>query len=231
MQRRQVGDAASDWATVIERSAKGTATISGLEPFAVNEFRLVAHNDDGESPASMSSGFMLTDAFTRVGLPPTVVLTSSASFAIAWAELAGAYRPALHFQLLYTRSPGGEEGWMQLATDVPGAAYEAFPLRCSSPGCAFRVKPLSLPGAEQLASHSAPRTTLPLPGLAEGSTRVELRLRSELDRDQLLMRRQVDNEIKRALDVPRGTIEVCDVFGFGRHFGLGTCKHHVLIYA
>ena len=35
---------------------------------------------------------MLTDAFSKVGLPPTVVPTSSASFSLAWAELGGACR-------------------------------------------------------------------------------------------------------------------------------------------
>ena len=223
VQRREVGDAASDWATVVERSAQSAATVGGLEPLAVSEFRLVAHNDDGQSPPSASGGLVLTDAFRRVGLPPTVVPTSSASFAIAWAELAGACRPALRFQLLYTRSPGmpGEEGWVQLATEVPGSSYEAFPLRCAAPGCAFRVRPLGLPGAEQLAPHSAPRTTLPLPGLLEGSTRLELRLRSsQLDRDQVLMRRQVEDEVERALQVPRGTVDVRDVFGFGRYLVL-----------
>lgn len=220
IQRREIGDASSDWATVIERSARSTVTIGGLEPFAVNEFRAVAHNDDGESPASLSSGLLLTDAFTNVGGPPTVVPTSSASFAISWAELAGACRPTLRFQLLYTRNPTAtnEGDWHQLATDVEGASFDAFPLRCPAPGCSFRVKPLGVPGAEQLSPRSAPRTSLPLPGLVEGSMRIELRLRGEqLDRDQILMRRQVEDDVERALKVPRGTVEVRDVFGSGRY--------------
>ena len=223
VQRREVGDTASDWATVVERSAQSAVTVGGLEPLAVSEFRLIAHNDDGESPPSASGGLVLTDAFSKVGVPPTVVPTSSASFSLAWAELGGACRPALRFQVLYTRSPGmpGEEGWVQLATDVPGSSYEAFPLRCAAPGCSFRVRPLGLPGGEQLAPHSAPRTTLPLPGLLEGNARVELRLRtSQLDRDQVLMRRQVEDEVERALQVPRGTVDVRDVFGFGRYLVL-----------
>ena len=48
--------------------------------------------------------------------------------------------------------------------------------------------------------------------------RIELRLRGEqLDRDQILMRRQVEDDVERALKVPRGTVEVRDVFGSGRY--------------
>ena len=223
--RREAGDDAAGWSKSIERSAQGTVTVRDLEPYSAYEFRVVAHNDDGESPASVSSGLLLTDVFSRVGVAPSVVATSSASFALSWTDLAGACRPSLRYQILYTRDPktadpktAGEVEWLQLATDVQGGSYEAFPLRCEPPGCAFRVIPLGQPGLEQLAPRSLLHPSLRLKNPPAGAVRLELRLlNAQLDRDQLLMRQQVEDDIEHALKVGRGTIDVQDVFGSNRY--------------
>ena len=213
-------EAHAGWVDTVERTAEPKALISSLEPYATYEYRVVAHNADGEAPPSASSGPVMTDAFLLKPGPPVVVASSSASFVIRLPDVAGSCRPDLRWRIMVSMLIAGDPTvtWKTLTRDATGKTYTAFPLRCPVAGCMFKLQPLGLQGWTKESSPTAPIASLPLPALDAESTRVEIKLRkAQPDRDLLVMRADLAFDLTRALSVELSSVDVRDVFGGGMY--------------
>jgi len=180
------------WSVLVARTAGTSVVVRGLAPYDAAEFRLTPHNKDGAGPASATVGPLLTDTDADAALSaPRVLPTSSASFALAWDDLAGGCRERMRWRVSVLRDAShvAEGAWEELASEVEGTGYEAFPVRCPPPGCLFRVQPVGIRGLDLPSEPSAPATSLLLAAPHAEAVRLQLVLtREQTGRDGAQLR-------------------------------------------
>jgi len=208
------------WTTIQRGLVKGSVLVEQLDPYSVTHFRLTAVNSKGESAPGAMSKPLLTDAENSHMLrPPTVQVTSSASFSVSWES--SPCRPQLLWEVLVARrnSSGPLQAWSTVAKGVGGTSYVAQSLRCPL-GCSFRVKPLDLPGWEQLSEPSPELKSVALPLAPSDAVRLELSLepsRSPLEEyDVAKLSTYLAADIAAALRIDTMQVVIQEVRGEGK---------------
>jgi len=208
------------WLPAVENVKAKTATVSSLDPYVAYRFRAIASNAAGVSAAGAESGPILTDAErTKVGEPPTVTATSSASIMVTWPS--SPCRPQLTFEVLYARHDGGGNSalqWQSLAK-MSGSSFEAQALRCPT-GCVFRIRPIELRGMGDAYSRpSAVVRTKTLPRAPAGAKRLELKLTAKAPQDREGgLQAHLAADLATALEVPKSRIDIVEVRNKGLFF-------------
>ena len=223
LQVRAVTNAAQappEWETVVERTAEESAVAQSLSPYTAYEFRVIAQNNDGAAAPSVSSGPVMTDAPTLTRGGPKVVALSSGSFAISWGDIASTCRPSLRWRVLGAHvGSDGNLAWREFTSNATGSAHVAFPVRCGLVGCRFKVEPIGLSGWTPESVPSAAVMPIPLPALPADAVRVEVRMqRAQPDQDLLVLRQELEDDVRLGLHLPAGAVHVQDVFGSGIYF-------------
>ena len=211
------------WMPAAEGARSKTVTVTSLDPYVGYRFRTTAVNAVGTSPPGPESVPMLPDnehvkEHAKIGEPPSVTATSSASVVLAWAS--SPCRPQLMWELLYTRHGGTSGGeWHTIASRVSGTSYEAQSIRCPT-GCSFRVRPLELKNLAEFYSRSSPVVrTKTLPRAQLGALRLELKFLaspSEPSRDNLISSR-IAADLATAVGVSSSRVAIVEVRGQGRY--------------
>ena len=211
----------SSWLPAAEGVKGKTATITALDPYVAYRYRMIAKSSVGTSSAGTESPPLLTDNehskdHPRVGDPPSVSATSSASYLVSWAS--SSCRPQLTWELLYAHQAVHGETWQTIASGIAGSSYEVQSLRCPS-GCAFRVRPLELRNLDDPYSKpSAVVRTKPLPRIPAGAVRIELKLSTPVqtaDQPGTDLHGDVVADLATALGVGRSRISVVEARGRG----------------
>ena len=211
------------WLPAAEGVKSKTALVASLDPYVVYRFRVAATNAVGTSAAGPESSPILTDAdHSKLGEPPKVVATSSASVSVSWAT--SPCRPQLTWEVLYTHHTGGgasAQQWKTLATGVTGGMYDVQALRCPT-GCAFRVRPLELRGlTDQYSRASDVVRTKVLPRAAAEAFRVELKLTAPVSSEHPhagALAQAVTSDLASALAVPSSRVEMVELRRQGLFF-------------
>ena len=209
------------WLPAVEGAKGKTAVVSSLDPYVAYRFRVSAANTAGVSPVGAEGNPAITDAdHSKIGEPPTVVPTSSASITVSWAS--SPCRPQLTWEVLYAHHDGAAASslkWQTLAKSVTGSTFEVQSLRCPS-GCVFRVRPLELRGlADEYSKPSALVRTKTLPRSPSGAKRIEMRLTSEVPADRAgALANHLAADLASALEVAKSRVDVVEVRRQGLFF-------------
>ena len=222
LKMRSFGSGAG-WSDALSMAAESEARVGDLDPWEVYELRAVPHNGKGVGPPSESTGPVMVGIDGSALAAPRVRAVGSASFSLSWADVSGPCRTLVRTRVSYRRmgaAGANASSWHEVTSDASGTSYLAYPLRCPA-GCVFRVE--SGRGDGRWAAASASSVTVrssALPVVADGSVRVELRLRNEQpDQDTMQMSLDAAADMANALRLDDGgeSIIVREVYGAGRY--------------
>lgn len=211
--------------------------LGGLDSYTAYRLRTLAHNSVGGSAASPASAALFTQgSATSFDPSPKALVTSSSSYLLMWPPQA--CRPEMTWQVYMQRSAGAGGSAlaepMLLNSSVSGGTFAANSLRCPQ-GCSFGVIPnaASLAGFNTTAAGGVPTApdavapmhmsesvpTPPLPPLAEGSVRVELRLARDFgSEDLLLVQEELKSDLESVLGLPPESVSLVQVYGAGQFY-------------
>ena len=234
----ELSDGSGPWLPAAEGVKARSATITSLDPYTAYRFRVTAKNSAGSSSPGPESVPLLSDnehtkEHPKIGEPPIVTATSSASVVVAWAT--SPCRPQLTWELLYRHSGGGGGSgsassepaeWQTIVKGLSGSSYEVQSLRCPT-GCAFRVRPLELRNlVDPYSKPSSVVRTKPLPRAPLNALRLELKLTAAMPPDDPTHRgdgdsvfsAQIVSDLANALGVATSRVSVAEVRGDGLFF-------------